>query len=248
MLIFYDITSEIPGRAWSPNTWKTRFCLNYKGIPYRTEWVEYPDIEPLCIERGIPPTSYWADGKPHYTLPAIHDPSTGTYIADSLLIAEYLDKTYPDTPRIFPRGLEALQLGFVKSFMTQLDSIWTSIIPQIANHLSPRSLEYFRRTREKSFHKQLEDIAPVGQAQSEAWDLFKRGLDVVNGWLEKNSASGPFVMADTVSWADFAVGGYLIWMKIVWGEDSQQWKDISSWGEGRWGALIEGLEKYSEIK
>jgi len=34
----------------------SRYCLNYKEIPYQTECVEFPDIAPLCKELGIPPT------------------------------------------------------------------------------------------------------------------------------------------------------------------------------------------------
>ncbi|KAF9531525.1 hypothetical protein CPB83DRAFT_786941 [Crepidotus variabilis] len=31
-IIFYDIPSKLPGCAWSPNTWKIRFYLNYRRI------------------------------------------------------------------------------------------------------------------------------------------------------------------------------------------------------------------------
>ncbi|KAI0682851.1 hypothetical protein BC835DRAFT_807562, partial [Cytidiella melzeri] len=79
-IIFYDIDSSKPGRAWSPNTWRTRYALNYKGIPYRTEWVEYPDIEPLCKKIGGSATAKKEDGRDHYTLPMIYDPSTGEVV------------------------------------------------------------------------------------------------------------------------------------------------------------------------
>ena len=29
IIIFYDIPSTLPGKAWSPNTWKTRYVMNY---------------------------------------------------------------------------------------------------------------------------------------------------------------------------------------------------------------------------
>ncbi|KAJ7483558.1 hypothetical protein FB451DRAFT_1234964 [Mycena latifolia] len=75
-IVFYDIPSTLPNKCWSPNTWKTRYALNFKGIPYKTSWVEYPDIEPLSREVGAAPTRNKPDGRPHYTLPMIHDPST----------------------------------------------------------------------------------------------------------------------------------------------------------------------------
>jgi glutathione S-transferase len=78
---------------------KDRVELNYKGIPYRTEGNEFPDIEPLSKKLGIEPTNHNPDGSALYTLPAIHDSSTGVYIADSTAIAEYLEKTYPSFPK-----------------------------------------------------------------------------------------------------------------------------------------------------
>ena len=32
--------------TWSLTRSKARMVLNFKGIPYTTEWVEYPDLAP----------------------------------------------------------------------------------------------------------------------------------------------------------------------------------------------------------
>jgi hypothetical protein len=62
-IILYDLPSKPPCQSWSLNPWKStrqnhhpfyaytdttlaRLLLNYKGIPYKTEWIEYPDVEP----------------------------------------------------------------------------------------------------------------------------------------------------------------------------------------------------------
>ncbi|KAF8979309.1 hypothetical protein BDQ17DRAFT_1215757, partial [Cyathus striatus] len=108
MLTFYDIPSKVPGQAWSPTNWKVRFILNYKQLEYKTEWIEYPDIEAFCKQHGIPPTATKLDGTGYYTLPAIHDEKTGIYKADTIPIAQYLDMTYPDTPAVIPSGTETL--------------------------------------------------------------------------------------------------------------------------------------------
>jgi hypothetical protein len=78
--------------------------LNYKGLAYKTEWIEYPDIADLCKKIGAEPTMIRKDGRPYYSLPVIQDPKTGAVISDSARIAEYLDETYPDTPKVFPAG------------------------------------------------------------------------------------------------------------------------------------------------
>ena len=48
-------------------------------------------------------------------------------------------------------------------------------------------------------------------------------------------------MGDTVSWADFFTSGYLMYFKNIWGEDSEEWKDIASWNEGRWKKLLDAV-------
>ncbi|KIM41198.1 hypothetical protein M413DRAFT_445896 [Hebeloma cylindrosporum] len=241
-ITFYDIPSSLPGCAWSPNTFKTRYTLNFKGIPYKTEWVEYPDIEPLCKKLGIPPSS-----KDYYTLPAIHDPSTGVYISDSIRIAEYLERTYPDTPQVFPHNTLPLQDAFVVAFAGNLTALWNFIIPAICDKLSPRSEEYFRRTREKSFGKAMEDIVPKGEVAVAEWAKFKEGMGKIDAWYAKNRGKGPFLLGETPSWGDIVIASYFLWMRIVWGEDSQQWKDVSTWNNGRWAGIVEALKKYETV-
>ncbi|PPR00407.1 hypothetical protein CVT26_009692 [Gymnopilus dilepis] len=243
-IIFYDIPSAAPENAWSPNTWKTRFALNYKGIPYKTEWVEYPDIEAHCIKLGIDATQKKADGKPLYTLPAIHDTSTGAYIADSLKIAEYLDKTYPDTPRLFPNNTVGLQVAFVEAFVSNLSALWQFALPAVNKILNPSSEAYFRRTREAMFGKTMEDLTPTGEAGAAEWAKFEKGLGNVNEWYNKNGGKGPFLLGETPSWGDLVVASYLIWLRIIFGAESRQWKDISSWHGGRWKTLLDSLKEY----
>jgi len=103
-----------------------RYALNFKGIPHKTIWIEYPDIEPTMRSIGASPTSTKANGKPHYTLPVIVDPSRPspsggpTVVSESFLIAEYLDEAYPDTRPLFPAGTKALQKLFTDSFTTTM--------------------------------------------------------------------------------------------------------------------------------
>lgn len=222
----------------------SRYTLNLKGIPFKTEWVEFPDIEPLCKKLSISPTSKKANGSDYYTLPAIHDPSTGVYISDSILIAEYLEKTYPDTPQVFPHHTLTLQAAFTAAFVNNLSALWNFIVPTAFEKLSPRSQEYFRRTREKSLRKTLEDLAPKGEAAVVEWAQFRDGLGKANAWYVKNGGQGPYLLGETQSWGDIIVASYFKWMRVVWGDDSQQWKDISFWNNGRWAAISEGLKKY----
>ncbi|KAK7450584.1 hypothetical protein VKT23_012893 [Stygiomarasmius scandens] len=239
-IIFYDIPSKIG--AWSPNTWKTRYSLNFKGIPYKTVWIEYPDIEKTLKELGIAASATKADGKtPHYTLPAIYDPSTKTGLTESLAIAEYLDKKYPDKPLLIPRGTTALHKAWITSLVPVLGTLRQFTLPRTAEILNPSSEEYFRRTRREMLQMSLEEFLPKGEKKIEEWSKVEAGLGRLDAWYKKEDT---LVMGDEACFADFALGGFLVWVRIIFGKDSQEWKDLSSWQDGRWGRMIQALEKY----
>ena len=82
---------------------------------------------------------------------------------------------------------------------------------------------------------------PVGAERAEQWAKFRDGMSKVDECLAKSDNKGPFVMGDTISWADFFISGSLMFFKIIWGEDSEEWKDIASWNDGRWKNLLHAL-------
>ncbi|KAK1236021.1 hypothetical protein PQX77_000735 [Marasmius sp. AFHP31] len=243
---FYDIPSKLPGIAWSPNTWKTRYCLNYKGLPYKTIWVEYPDIEATCKRLGV--ATYKRDGTPYYTLPVIHDPSTGKSIANSPLIAEYLDETYPDTPKLFPPGTRSLQTVFQHAIeWDHVENLDRFVLPQVASILNPRSYEFFNESRSKWYKVDtVADMYPKGEEKIELWNKWKDEWGAVDKWMKDSETL--LVMEDTITWADFVVAGWVIWCRCIWGEDSEEWKEIGNiWQGGRWGKLLKRLSEYETV-
>ncbi|KAK7690189.1 hypothetical protein QCA50_006840 [Cerrena zonata] len=247
-IILYDIPGKNPKyTAWSPSTWKTRYGLAYKGLPFKTEWVEYPDIESLCKKLGAPPTWKNDDGSPLYTLPVIYDPSTKTVVEESFKIAKYLDKTYPNTPRLIPDNTAALQSGFRMGFeLNVTEPLWDLVVLAACNNLNPRSQEFFRRTREAN-GKKLETYASPGEVHDMALKKVETGLKKVSQWFDHNDGTGPFVMGDIISHADFALAGRLMWGKVVWGEDSEDWRAIMGFENGRWERYMKALEKYEVL-
>ncbi|KAF8555991.1 hypothetical protein OG21DRAFT_1410007 [Imleria badia] len=236
-IIFYDIPSKLGINAWSPNTWKTRYALNIKGVPYKTEWVEYPDIEALAKKIGALPTSTRADGTPYYTLPIINDPNTGKVIADSFLIAEYLDATYPDGNTLFPPGTKPLVAAFEGGIVSALGGIGLLQLAVSCYVLNPSSAEYFRRTREAKFGQKIEEFSPEGPKRDADIAKGKEGFDAIDGWLAKSE--GKFVLGDTISYADGVLAGWLTWIKIT----NAIWKDVATWHNGRWATYLENVEK-----
>lgn len=215
------------------------YALNIKRIPYQTVWVEYPDIEAVCKKIGAPPTSEEA---PHYTLPVIQDTSTGAVVSDGPLIVGYLDEQYPDTPALFPPGTIALQAGFTAAHAHAISPVRQFVIPRVNSRLNPRSEEYFRRTREQDWGNKMEDITPVGEARVAEWGKYRDGLGKVDSWFKKST--GPFLTGESITFADVSVVSCLIWLKVIFGEDSPEWKDIASWHDGRWDGLVNAFAKY----
>jgi len=223
-----------------------RFTLNYKVLPYRTEWVEFPEIESKCKEMSIAPTRTKPDGSPLYTLPAIWDPSTKTGVSESYRIAEYLDKTYPDTPRVLFDGIEEYIPAMAGSAgLPEFKSLVLFVSAFVPSLLNPVSQEYYKRTREEWLGKKWEDILPTGKEREEAWGQVKKGFGIVDKLLQKNG--GPFARGEQISFVDLSLGGMFYGFKVIWGEDNELWKDMLLWNDGRWGKLVEKIEKYKEF-
>ncbi|GAA5952058.1 hypothetical protein JCM8115_005315 [Rhodotorula mucilaginosa] len=95
-LRFYDlVTKKRTGVFFSNNCSPVRLALLAKGIDFVTEEVEYPDlrftwtpvlVKELGVEKATAPFIECEDGK---------------HVMDSLTIALWLDKTYPDRYNLF---------------------------------------------------------------------------------------------------------------------------------------------------
>ncbi|KAJ6530958.1 hypothetical protein DFH09DRAFT_1183768 [Mycena vulgaris] len=244
-IVFYDIPSTLPNKAWSPNTWKIRYALNYKGIAYKTVWLEYPEIEPLSKEIGAAPTSNKRDGRPHYTLPMIHDPSTGTVVSDSTKIALYLDATYPDTPRLMPMGTIGLHRAFEDAGNAAITPLYPFALPPTNARLNPASEVYFRRTREEAWGvTPFENLVPTGEKQVVEWAKLKEGFGKMDEWVRANGEGGAYLMGEAPCFADIWMASYVLWIKLVMPE---RWEEIKEWHGGRWATLLGNMEKYESV-
>ena len=161
-----------------------------------------------------------------------------------MVIAEYLEKTYPETPSVFPKDSAALQKAFEPTLVQNICAAWPFIIPAVALKLNPRSEEYLR-LREISYGERV--AVPTGDARIEEWGKFKKGLEIIYSYLVTTDQKGPFMMGDTISWSDIVLFGFLSFFKIIWGEDSTEWKDIASWNNGRWEEHIDALKGYNTL-
>ncbi|KAG8803191.1 hypothetical protein FRC17_006226 [Serendipita sp. 399] len=203
-IILYDIPSKLTPMAWSPNTWKARYVLNYKGLPYETVWISYTDIAGLWEKLGLKPIT---DGSniastflPVVSVPSKEEGKPPTIVADSFNIALFLDKRFPETPRVIPPDTAGLQSSFIQTLtLTVFVPLRPIAIPQVPSILVlPKESEYYTRTREKTFSSnagggeggrrlRLEEVSPKGSEKRKAdLESVRRGLATMSRILHAN--------------------------------------------------------------
>ncbi|KAI1502968.1 hypothetical protein F5X99DRAFT_377173 [Biscogniauxia marginata] len=240
-VVLYDIASGPPVTAFAPNPWKARYALNFKGINYRTEWVDLPDVASVRKSLGAKPVRYFDDGEPFYTLPVLKDTSTDALVGDSFDIATYLDKTYPNGHKLFPPSTVSLHVAF----NAQVDAIFSAnaILFLDGMLLNPETAEaskaeFCRRMRVKHW----DELTVRGEERAKTLENLKNGLAELAKVFERTE--GPFLEGETPMYADFIVGGWLMMLSKCLAE----WDQVSSWQGGIWGKLHEALEPYSQVK
>ena len=216
---------------------KRRLALNYKKIPYTTEWVPTADIKSTCIKYGIPPSGTRPNGEPHYTLPALIDHTNPDYpvmLSDSIPIIEYLEKTYPSPPerRLLPDGTTPLQLLFTEFVLPKILIFVPSLaIMAFYRSKTPRDQADFRKRTEAAYGKKLEEIEKQGPEREAAYkeleELFGK---LVTAW--RKNENHPFIMGERPTLADLAVAAILIFFKLI--SPNELWVRVSGWDDAFW--------------
>ncbi|KAJ7763016.1 hypothetical protein B0H16DRAFT_1311417 [Mycena metata] len=251
VIVLYD-SPGTRAQTWVPNIWRIRLILNYKRLPYRTVWVEFPDVEATLRSIGAPPSSRRADGRAVYTLPVIVDPTrnaqTPTILSNTNNIAEYLEATYPARP-VFPEGSRALQTLFVhyiqEIFAKPLLPI---MVPISHDRLPERTQSHFHgASRAGTPIPGSSHPLPPGAAREHAWQLVKEQFDFLAIVLDKNVGDGDGVVAqgNRVSYADFALCSVLLWVEQMAPHDG--WARIRDWNGGRWARLRRRCQDYMDL-
>ncbi|KAJ5580202.1 uncharacterized protein N7459_006187 [Penicillium hispanicum] len=210
-IVLYDLACT-KGLCFSPVVWRIRLMLNYKRIPYRTVFLEFPDIEPTLKDLGLVPGDSAPGLNPKYKVPAIQHVPTDTFIMESAPIAQFLELTYPDQPvpltSDLGREIEAKSRAVVGAVFR------TSLMPREIGILSPRAQEYFRRTRESSLGHRLEDLLD-SEVEEQSWRTAEEGVSAVVELLQTHRADGPFVLGARPTYTDFFIAGSLQSARMV---------------------------------
>ncbi|KAL2670368.1 hypothetical protein Neosp_014835 [[Neocosmospora] mangrovei] len=210
-IVLYDLACT-KNTCFSPVVWRIRLMLNYKRIPYRTIFLEFPDIEPTLKGLGLAPHDSGSGSKHKYTVPAIQHVSTNTYIMDSPDIAAFLESTYPDPP--LPLTSELGREIETKARSAVGPAFGASVMPREIHILSPRAQEYFRSTRESSLGRRLEDLLDV-KKEEQAWAAVADKMRAVGELMLTHKVDGPFVLGAQPSYTDFFIAGSLQSARVV---------------------------------
>jgi len=246
------ILYDIPGTAtkhqsWSPNVWKTRVVLNYKGIPHKTEWVEVPDIASVATRIGAPHTFVRRSGQPLYTVPILHDPTLDRSLAGSLQIALDLEHRYPDSPKLFPPGTEDVITDFDKKFTRSVGgALVPLLLSRIWAQLREGSKDYFRTTREHMYGETLEALSAPGDAAAR-WAAVREALEPFARDADARGESDTFLFGERETYADVVAACWLGWARRIWGAETQEWAELETWHDRRWGRLTRAFKKWEYV-
>jgi glutathione S-transferase len=238
--IRYGISSYACNQKVSHSNNILRYALNYKSIPFKTEFIEYPDIELVSKKIGAGPTGKLPDGKPLYTVPLIYDEDTKIAVSNTIDIAIYLDERFPDTPRIVAPGTKGLQLAFIDTIYSILGGwtrpLWFPLLVGVTegsgllNEPSAKHLVHRMGSHQRISDEDYAKHVDQGEAE------FAR----ITPWYGEKV----FVTGAKPSIADFSVASVLIAAREIWGEESEAYKKIFGWQDGRWKTLVDTLRKY----
>jgi glutathione S-transferase len=198
-IILYDLPSK-QGFSWSLNPWKTRLALNIKGIPYKTQWIEYPDLKPTFQKLGIPPND---SGPYEYTSPAVRLPN-GEYLMESRKIIDALEKLYPTPSLHLDSPYQARVEEFLPKVIAKVRPIFMPLVP--VTFLNPPSKAYFEQDRERAIGMPLQEYHAKNaeQAYRDVEPLWKE----LAGFYAENEG-GVWLSGGEVIYADVMVLGML---------------------------------------
>ncbi|EPQ53556.1 hypothetical protein GLOTRDRAFT_63138 [Gloeophyllum trabeum ATCC 11539] len=202
----YDLEGRT--RPWSPHAFIVRMILNYKGVPYETIYISFPDIRPT-IQKLDP-------NHEQYTIPFLVDHYKRVTVVDSVEIAGYLEAQCPMTPSVLPGGIQPLCSFWYKDFLhpkVLVPMLKLLLAPVCNGVLDHRGAEYWRRTREKRFGMRLEEMAGTEERWTQLWETIDPELQRIGRALRSNKHC--YLLGSTPSYPDFSFCAALAWAQVA---------------------------------
>ncbi|HKT73513.1 MAG TPA: glutathione S-transferase N-terminal domain-containing protein [Steroidobacteraceae bacterium] len=191
----YELVLE-NGRSASPFVWRSRYALAHKGICFESVPVGFTDIPRVF-------------GGRFETVPVIQEGEM--MLGESWDIAEYLDRAFPDRPKLFASPGENAAARLFDSWFTQTVTLGVFGIYALDAHDAARREDrsYFRHSREGF----LEGITLEAFTSDRATRLPK--VREALQPLREHLARFPFLGGSAPGYADYIALGMFQWVVSV---------------------------------
>jgi glutathione S-transferase len=178
------------GRSASPFVWRIRYALAHKGIPFESVYLGFTEIPNVL-------------GGKFKTVPILEHGATA--LSESWDIAEYLDRAFPESPRLFntPAELALVKLmdaWFLGDVLRKMSRVY---VKDVHDGARPEDQPYFRESRERNMKgKSLEGFTADRAALLPA-------IRAALAPLRTHLQAFPFLGGGTPNFADYiALGGF----------------------------------------
>jgi len=192
----YDLVLE-NGCTISPFVWRIKYAIAHKGFEVESIPVGFTAIRTIL-------------GGKYERLPIIDD--GGTIVPDSLAIADYLDRTYPDRPALFNTPGERVAARFFDGWL------WRDIFPPMFRcyvldnytFAKPEDRAYIRESRERLFlgGRSMEEVVA---GRSDRLPAIRESLRPLRTAL----ADTPWLGGDKPNYMDFCGLSAFLWAASI---------------------------------
>lgn len=191
-ITLYDLSGADRSLRFGPHCWKSKLALLHKQLSYKTEPVWFTEKDKFAMSEQP-------------LLPVITDGDK--VISDSWAIAEYLEATYPDAPRLFAsdEAREKAEIFHQWASTSLSKHIPGILILDLYNVIADQDKEYFRRTREERIGTTLEAFAATPEKHIQG---LQDELASVRGIL----ATQNYLGGDKPDYSDICLLGTFLWI------------------------------------
>lgn len=189
----FELCGEDPARKFSPFCWRSRMALAHKGLAFESVPWRFTETGALAFSG-------------HDKVPVLVDGDR--VVADSGVIAEYLDATYPDGPALFQGPAETYRFVAMWTETMLHREVAALIVSDIPPLLRDAERPYFIASREARYDMPLTQVTAGREARLPAFRATLRPLRAVLG-------TQPFLGGAVPDYADFVVFGAFMWARSV---------------------------------
>ena len=188
----YELAGADRSLRFAPHCWKSKLALVHKNLSFKTEPVWFTEKQKFAVSEQP-------------LLPVITDGDK--VVSDSWAIAEYLEATYPDAPKLFSNDeAKAKAEAFHQWASTALSKhIPGILILDLFNVIADQDKEYFRTSREARIGTTLEEFAATPEKHI-------KGLQAELADVREVLATQNYLGGDKPDYSDICLLGTFLWI------------------------------------